>query len=383
MTEKVPFARPMIGEEEIAEVVDTLRSGWLTTGPKTRALEEAFARYVGVPHALGTSACTGALHLALAALGVAPGDEVILPTMTFAATANVVVHCGATPVFVDVHPGTLCLDLDEVAARVTPRTRGVICVHYAGRPCDVGALRRLCDECGLWLVEDAAHAVGAFSRGRAVGSFGDAAGFSFYANKNLTTGEGGMMTTDSEQLLAKARTLRLQGMTRDVFRRSQNDLPSWRYEIVAAGYKYAMTDIEAAIGIHQLAKLPSFQDTRHHLAVRYDAGLAGLPGLSLPAAPAPDMVHAYHLYVVRISRAGRRDRDAVFAGLAARNIEASVHFVPLHLQPYFQEAWGYKQGQFPRAEAAFREILSLPLHAGMHDDDQDRVIEAIEELVAP
>ena len=380
---RIPFARPLIGEEEIEEVVDTLRSGWLTTGPKTKRFEEEFARYIGVPHALGTSSCTAALHLGLASLGIGQGHEVITSTLTFAATANVIVHLGARPVFVDIDPQTLNLDLAAVDAAVTSKTRAVIAVHYGGRMADMPGLLRLCTNRGLHLVEDAAHAVGASLAGRAAGAWGDVAGFSFYANKNLTTGEGGMMTTDSEQLLAKARTLRLQGMTRDVFRRSQNDLPSWRYEIVAAGYKYAMTDIEAAIGIHQLAKLPSFQDTRHHLAVRYDAGLAGLPGLSLPAAPAPDMVHAYHLYVVRISRAGRRDRDAVFAGLAARNIEASVHFVPLHLQPYFQEAWGYKQGQFPRAEAAFREILSLPLHAGMHDDDQDRVIEAIEELVAP
>jgi len=358
----------MIGEEEIAEVVDTLRSGWLTTGPKTRALEEAFARYVGVPHALGTSACTGALHLALAALGVAPGDEVILPTMTFAATANVVVHCGATPVFVDVHPGTLCLDLDEVAARVTPRTRGVICVHYAGRPCDVGALRRLCDECGLWLVEDAAHAVGAFSRGRAVGSFGDAAGFSFYANKNLTTGEGGMLTTSSAELAERARVLRLQGMTRDVFQRA-----SWRYEVVAAGFKYPMSDIAAAIGLHQLRKLDGFQARRSELAARYDAALAGLPGLTLLDPVRPGDVHANHLYVVRVAK-----RDELFDALAARGIECSVHFVPLHMQPYYRDRFG---GQFPRAEAAFAEILSLPLWAGMTDAQQDRVIAALRELL--
>ena len=380
---RIPFARPLIGEEEIEEVVDTLRSGWLTTGPKTKRFEEEFARFIGVPRALGTSSCTAALHLGLAALGIGPGHEVITSTLTFAATANVIVHLGAKPVFVDIDPHTLNLDLAAVDAAVTSKTRAVIAVHYGGRMCDMPGLLRLCTNRGLYLVEDAAHAVGASLAGRAAGAWGDVAGFSFYANKNLTTGEGGMMTTDSEEVLVKARTLRLQGMTRDVFRRSQTSLPSWRYEIVAAGYKYGMTDIAAAIGIHQLAKLPDFQDTRHHLAVRYDAGLAGLPGVSLPAAPAPDMVHAYHLYVVRISRASRRDRDAVFTGLAAREIEASVHFVPLHLQPYFQEAWGYKQGQFPRAEAAFREILSLPLYPGMSDEDQDRVIEAIEELVGP
>jgi dTDP-4-amino-4,6-dideoxygalactose transaminase len=380
---KVPFARPFIGEEEIAEVVDTLRSGWLTAGPKTRRFEEEFARFAGVPHALGTSSCTGALHLGLAALGIGPGDEVITSTLTFAATAHVVVHLGARPVFVDIDGHTLNLDLGAVDAAVTSRTRAVIAVHYGGRMCDMPGLLRLCTNRGLHLVEDAAHAVGASLSGRAAGAWGDVAGFSFYANKNLTTGEGGMLTTDSREVLERARTLRLQGMTRDAFRRSQGSLPSWRYEIVAAGYKYAMSDLQAAIGIHQLARLPALQEARHHLAVRYDAGLAGTPGLSLPAAPTPDMEHAYHLYVVRVARTARRDRDAVFDGLVARDIEPSVHFVPLHLQPYFQDAWGCRPGQFPVAEAAFREILSLPLYPSMTDDEQDRVIEAIEELLAP
>lgn len=379
MTDKIPFARPMLGEEEIAEVVDTLRSGWLTTGPKTRRLEEAFAAEIGVPFALGTNSCTGALHLALAALGVGAGDEVIVPTMTFAATANVVVHCGATPILVDVRPDTLDLDRELAAARIGPRTRAVMAVHYAGRPSDVVALRRLCDDHRLAFVEDAAHAVGARVGGRAVGSFGDAAGFSFYANKNMTTGEGGMLTTSSEGLAARARVLRLQGMTRDVFHRTGAALPSWRYEIVAAGFKYPMSDIQAAIGIHQLAKLAGHQARRRELAARYGAGLAGVPGLATPP-PLPEGVeHAWHLYVVRVSRGARLHRDALFAALAERGIECSVHFVPLHMQPYYRDL---RRQELPAAEAAFEEILSLPLWPGMTDAQQDRVIETIRGLLA-
>jgi dTDP-4-amino-4,6-dideoxygalactose transaminase len=379
MIDKIPFARPMIGEEEIAEVVDTLRSGWLTTGPKTRRLEEAFAAMIGVPHALGTNSCTGALHLALAALGVRPGDEVILPTMTFAATANVVVHMGATPVLVDVHPDTLDLDPALVAAAIGPHTRAVIAVHYAGRPSDVAALRRLCDDHRLFFVEDAAHAVGAAVGGRAVGSFGDVAGFSFYANKNMTTGEGGMLTTASDGLAARARVLRLQGMTRDVFHRSgAGALPSWRYEIVAAGFKYPMSDIQAAIGLHQLAKLPGHQARRRVLAARYDAGLAGIAGLTTPAPVPAGVDHAWHLYVVRVARDARLARDALFAALAERGIECSVHFVPLHMQPFYRDL---RAQSLPVAEAAFEEILSLPFWPGMTDAQQDRVIDAVRGLL--
>jgi dTDP-4-amino-4,6-dideoxygalactose transaminase len=383
VTARVPFARPDLGEEEIAEVVDTLRSGWLTTGPKTRRFEEAFARQLEVPWALGTSSCTGALHLALAALGIGAGDEVILPTMTFAATANVIVHCGARPVFVDVDPVTLTIDPAAVVAATTPRTRALMAVHYAGRMCDMPELLRISTLHGLSLVEDAAHAVGASLAGRAAGAWGDAAGFSFYANKNLTTGEGGMLTTSSEDLYTRARTLRLQGLSRDAYLRSEGSLPPWRYEVVAAGFKYPMSDLEAAIGIHQLARLPVMQTARRRLAARYDQGLAEVPGLTLPALPPAGMVHAHHLYVVRIARDARRDRDALFAALAERGIDCSVHFVPLHLQPYYRDRWGYQPGQFPHAEGAFEEILSLPFFSRLSDEDQDRVIEAIVSLLAP
>jgi dTDP-4-amino-4,6-dideoxygalactose transaminase len=375
---RIPFARPDIGEAEIAEVVDTLRSGWLTTGPKTRRFEEEFAASVGVPYALGTSSCTGAMHIGLAALGLAPGDEVILPTMTFAASAHVIIHCGARPVFVDIDPETLTLDVAAAEAAITPRTRGIVAVHYAGRPCDLPALRRLCDARGLFLVEDCAHAVGASLDGKACGAWGDVAGFSFYANKNLTTGEGGMLTTRDPETLGRARTLRLQGMTRDVFRRGEGTMPSWRYEIVAAGYKYPMSDIMAAIGLHQLARLPAMQAARATLAARYDAALAGLPGLTTPGLAQPGGVHGWHLYVVRVPR-----RDEIFAGLSARGIEPSVHFVPLHMHPYFQETWGTRQGQFPVAEAAFAQVLSLPLFPALSHDDQDRVTDALRELLHP
>jgi dTDP-4-amino-4,6-dideoxygalactose transaminase len=379
MAYRVPFARPDLGEEEIAEVVDTLRSGWLTTGPKTARFEEAFARSLGVAHALGTSSCTGALHLALAALGVGPGDEVITSTLTFAATANVIVHVGARPVFADIDPRTFNLDPADAAARVTERTRAIIAVHYAGRPCDLPALRAAA-AAGRFLVEDCAHAIGASLDGRALGAWADAAGFSFYANKNLTTGEGGMLTTPSAEVHARARTLRLQGMTRDVFQRGGSPLPSWRYEIVAAGYKYPMSDIQAAIGIHQLAKLERHQAARARLAARYDARL---PAALVRPAPLPaGAVHGHHLYVVRVAAGARLDRDALFSALVARGIEPSVHFVPLHLQPYFQQAWGCRAGDFPHAEEAFGELLSLPLFPTMTDEQQDYVVATLEELLA-
>jgi dTDP-4-amino-4,6-dideoxygalactose transaminase len=383
---RIPFARPALGEEEIAEVVDTLRSGWLTTGPKTARFETEFAAAIGVPHALATNSCTGALHLALEALGVGPGDEVITSTFTFAATANVIVHCGARPVFADVDPATLCLDPADVEARMGPRTRAVVAVHYAGQMADVRALRALCDARGLFLVEDAAHALGASLDGGNAGTWGDAAGFSFYANKNLTTGEGGMLTTPRADVLLRARPLRLQGMSRDVYRRSGGDagpeaFPSWRYEIVAAGHKYPMSDVQAALGIHQLRKLDGFQAARRRLAARYRAGLARVPGLSLPPESPPGMVHAYHLFVVRIARDAWLDRDRLFSELTARGIEPSVHFVPLHLQPYFQEAWHTRAGEYPRAEAAFAEVLSLPLFPTLAEADQDRVIEEIAGLM--
>jgi dTDP-4-amino-4,6-dideoxygalactose transaminase len=379
---KIPFARPFLGDEEIAEVADTLRSGWLTTGPKTRRFEEEFARSVGVPHAVGTSGCTGALHIALVGLGVEPGDEVITSTFTFAASGNSIVHSGARPVLVDIDPVTMNLDPAAVEAAITPRTRAVMAVHYAGRPADLGALTALCAARGLLLVEDCAHAIGASVGGRAAGAFGDAGAFSFYANKNLTTGEGGMLTTSRPELAARARVLRLQGITKDAFGRAGAAAPSWRYDVVAAGYKYPMSDINAAIGLHQLRRLPGFQATRARLAARYSERLAGVPGLTPPAPCPAGTVHGWHIYPVRVAQDARRDRDALFGALAARGIECSVHFVPLHMHPYYQEAWGYRAGQFPRAEAAFAEELSLPLYVTMTDAEQDQVIEAIREELA-
>jgi dTDP-4-amino-4,6-dideoxygalactose transaminase len=378
---KVPFSRPHIGEEEIAEVVDTLRSGWLTTGPKTLRFEEDFKRYIDVPFALGTNSCTGALHLALAGLEVGKGDEVITSTMTFAATANVIVHCGATPVFADIDARTMNLDPDEVEKRITPRTKAVVAVHYSGRPCDMDRLRAICTAHRLALVEDAAHAVGARYKGRQAGSLGDAAGFSFYANKNLTTGEGGMLTTTSESVFERARMLRLQGMSRDVFRRTGAAGQTWRYEIAAAGFKYAMSDVQAAIGLHQLRRFSASQEARARIAERYTAELADVPGLGLPAPVEPAMTHAWHLYVVRVRAEARLNRDALFAALGEQGIECSVHFVPLHLQPYFQETWGARAGQFPQAEAAFEEVLSLPLFPALSDSDQTRVISTLRQAL--
>jgi dTDP-4-amino-4,6-dideoxygalactose transaminase len=376
---RIPFSRPSVGEEEIAEVVQTMRSGWLTTGPKTQKFEEEFRQMVGVPHALGTNSCTGALHLALLGLGIKPGDEVITSTMTFAATGNVIVHCGARPVLADVDPETLNLDPQDVAARITPRTKALIAVHYAGRPCNMDALTKLCRQHGLALIEDAAHAVGGSYQGQAVGGLGDAAGFSFYANKNLTTGEGGMLTTRSPEVFERARLLRLQGMTRDVFRRENPgaSAQTWRYEITAPGFKYAMADIQAAIGIHQLRRFPSMQKRRQEIADRYSAELRGLTGLGLPPPVAAGSVHAWHLYVVRVGAGARMGRDQLFTHLAEQGIDCSVHFMPLHLQPFYQESLGTRPGQFPRAESAFEQVLSLPLFPSLSEADQTRVISAL------
>jgi dTDP-4-amino-4,6-dideoxygalactose transaminase len=380
--ERIPFAKPSIGEEEIAEVVDTLRSGWLTTGPKTQRFERAFADYVGVPNALGTSSCTGALQIALGALGIGPDDEVLTSTMTFAATANVIVHSGAKPVLCDVDDDTLNISVNDIEKKLTPKSRAVIAVHYAGRPCDVTALKRICDARSLLLIEDCAHAVGASVEGRACGAWGDAGAFSFYANKNMTTGEGGMLTTRRDDVAATARVLRLQGMTRDVFRRGDSSLPSWRYDIVAAGYKHPMSDIQAAIGLHQLARFDSTQAARRRVVDGYFEKLHGIKGLRLPERVKADTVHAWHLYVARVTSEARLTRDELFAKLLERRIECSVHFVPLHLHPYYRDVWHYEHGQLPVAEKAFDEIISLPLYPTMTEDDQARVAGTIRELLS-
>lgn len=374
---RVAFAPPFIGEEEIAEVVATLRSGWLAAGPRVAAFEERFRALCGSPFVVATSSCTGALHIALSLLEV-DGGEVVLPTMTFAATALAAVHSGARPVLADIEEDTLNIDPADAAARMTPRTRAIMAVHYAGLPCAIDDLLAIARGAGIPLVEDAAHAIGCYSRGRHAGSMGDAGAFSFYANKNFTTIEGGMFTTARKDLAERARTLRLQGINRDAWRREGG--ASWRYDIVEAGFKYPMNDVQAAVGLHQMTRLAGWQDRRAAIAARYRQSLAGMAGVR-PLADAPsDSRHGNHLFVVRVApeTAGR---DAVAARLRERGIETSVHFVPLHMHPYFQREWGYREGDFPRAERAFAEILSLPQHPGMSDEDVDQVTETLSQVL--
>lgn len=379
----LPFARPDISEAEITAVTQALRSGWVTTGPKTRDFEQAFTDYLGGNglQSIAVNSATAGLHLALEALGIGPGDEVIAPTLTFTATVEVVRYLGADPVLVDVDPVTLNIDPDAIRAAITPRTKAIMPVHYAGLACRMDEILAIAHEHGLKVVEDAAHALPTTWKGQLVGQLqSDVTVFSFYANKTITTGEGGMAVTRHPALAERMRVMRLHGMSRDAFDRFSAKTPAWYYEIVAPGFKYNMTDIAAAMGVEQLARLPQFVQRRQHLAARYQAQLADLP-LVLPAdAPAGD-AHAWHLYVVRLAPGARAGRDEIIQALSDRGIGTSVHYVPLHRQPYWRDRYQLTPARFAHAEAAYQCMLSLPLFTAMHDTDQDRVIGALHELL--
>lgn len=380
----LPFALPELGEEEIAEVVDTLRSGWVTTGPKVQRFEAAFAAFLGEPglHCVAVNSATAGLHLALEALGIGPGDEVITTTHTFTATAEVVRYLGADVKLVDIDPATLNISPALVEAAITPRTKAIVPVHYAGLAADMPALLALARRHGLKVVEDAAHALPTTSEGRLVGTLdSDAAVFSFYANKTITTGEGGMLVTRDAALAARARTMRLHGMNRDAFDRYTAKVPSWYYEVVAPGFKYNLTDIAAALGLHQLKRLPGFQQHREMLAARYDQALAGLP-LLLPPRPPAGQTHAWHLYVVRLLPQARAGRDAVIESLFAAGIGCSVHYIPLHLHPYWRERYALQPAQFPHSQQAYEQMISLPLYTRMGPAEVDRVAAALRAVLA-
>ena len=382
--EFLPFALPDTGDEEIAEVTAAIRSGWVTTGPRTKRFEEEFARFLGDPslHCMAVNSATAGLHLALEAIGIGPGDEVITTTHTFTATAEVVRYLGADVVLVDVDPVTLCIDVRQVEAAITPRTKAVIPVHYAGLAADMQALLALARKHDLKIVEDAAHALPTTCQGRLVGTLeSEATVFSFYANKTMTTGEGGMVVTRRAQIAERIKTMRLHGINRDAFDRFRSTTPAWYYEVVAPGFKYNLTDIAAAMGLAQLAKLPRFLDRRQQLAARYREGLAGLP-LVLPAdAPRGD-VHAWHLYVIRLTPSARVARDELIQALSDHGIGTSVHYIPLHRQPYWRDRYGLTPEMFPCSEAAYQSMLSIPLFTAMSDWDQDKVINALHEILA-
>ena len=371
----VPFAPPAIGRDEIDEVVATLESGWLSTGPRVNAFEQAFARYVGAPYAVAVNSCTAALHLALIAAKVGPGDEVITTPLTFCATANVVVHTGATPRFADIDPLTWNLSPEAASAAVTPNTRAIIPVHFAGRPANMRAMRTLGQTRQLTVIEDAAHAVETVAAGEKVGTTADFSCFSFYATKNLTTGEGGMLTTASESGANEARIASLHGMSRDAWKRYATG-GSPHYDVVMPGYKYNMMDLQAAIGLRQLARLHDRLRRREAIWRIYDDGLADLP-LILPAPVAAGDVHARHLYTVLVSDNAGLTRDDLIERLRAKGIATSVHFRALHLHSYYAERFGFVRGMFPVAERVSDRVLSLPLSGAMSNDAAWAVVRAI------
>jgi dTDP-4-amino-4,6-dideoxygalactose transaminase len=375
----LPFALPEIGDDEINEVVDTLKSGWVTTGPKAKRFEDDFTAFLGDPtlHSMAVNSATAGLHLALEALGIGPGDEVITTTHTFTATAEVVRYLGADVVLVDIDPATLCIAPAAVEAAITSRTKAIVPVHYAGLAADMPALLAIAKTHGLKVVEDAAHALPTTCGGALIGTLpSDVTVFSFYANKTITTGEGGMVVTRDPELAKRIKVMRLHGMSKDAFDRFTAKVPSWYYEIVAPGFKYNLTDIAAAMGIHQLKRLKGFQARREELAAQFDAAFEGLPVITPPRALPGDQ-HAWHLYVLRLADGASIGRDALIEQLFAAGIGCSVHYIPLHLQPYWRDRYGLRPEQFPHSQRAYERMLSLPLYTRMTDADVTRVVTAV------
>jgi len=370
------FGAPLIGEAEIAEVVDSLRSGWLGTGPKVARFEELFRAHTGAEHAIAVSSCTAALHLSLIATGVGAGAEVITTAMTFVATANAIVHAGAVPVLTDCDRRTGLIDPERIEAAITPRTRAIVPVHLYGRPCDMDAIMDIARRHDLMVIEDAAHAVGAQHRGRRIGMIGHMTAFSFYVTKNMTTGEGGMVTTASPALAESIKRHALHGLSHDAWRRF-TDAGYRHYTAAVAGFKYNMTDIQAALGLHQLARVEPGLKRRTEIWQRYDEAFAELP-VELPPPAEPETVHARHLYTlaVDLARSGL-SRDALLDRLHHLNIGTGVHFIGAHLQPYYAQRFGHRPEDFPNATWISERTLSLPLSAGLGDEDVDDVTGAV------
>jgi dTDP-4-amino-4,6-dideoxygalactose transaminase len=374
------FGSPTIGEEEIAEVVACLRSGWVGTGPRVGRFETMLAEYVGAPYARCLSSCTAALILGLKVLGVGAGDEVLVPAMTFVASANAVEHAGATPVLVDSVPGTWLMDLDAAEAAITERTRAIMPVHLAGRPIDMDRLMALAERHDLRIIEDAAHAIGAEWRGRRIGAFGNVTAFSFYVTKNISTVEGGALLTDSAEVAEQVERLALHGLSVGAWQRF-SDSGFKHYEVVEPGYKYNMTDVQASLGVHQLPRLDAWIDRRAELWDRYDDLLSGLP-LSTPVPAEPDTRHARHLYQVLIEPEAPLRRDALLDALNARRIGTGVHYRGVHLHPYYRDRYGLVPEAFPVATSVSERTLSLPLSPQITEADQDDVVGALWELLA-
>ncbi|MGQ9499253.1 MAG: aminotransferase class I/II-fold pyridoxal phosphate-dependent enzyme [Dissulfurimicrobium sp.] len=377
----LPFSRPTIGEDEINEVVDSLRSGWLATGPKVIRLEEAFMELTGAKAAIAVNSATSGLHLMLKTLDLGPGDEVITTPITWPSTVNNIEICGARPVFADVDRDTLQIDPYDVERSITPRTRAVIAVHFAGAPCDMDALSGICKRRGLYLIEDAAHAVGTRYKGRIIGSDSDAAVFSFHVIKNMTTGEGGMIVCNDEERAARIRRLRFHGISRDAWRRySKGGSP--QYEVEEPGFKYNMMDIQAAIGIHQLKKLDEFNEKRAVLASNYKKLLSDVPQIRPLGSVPYKHRHSWHLFVVRLEiEALSIDRDRFIQALQEENIGTGLHFPAVHLQKYYRERYGFRKGVFPNAEWNSERLFSLPLYPLLEEKDQVDVVSAIKRVI--
>ncbi len=384
----LPFALPEIGQEEIDEVVDSLKSGWITTGPKAKQFEEDFASYIGVKHSVAVNSATAGLHLALEAIGIGPGDKVITTPYTFTASAEVIRYLGADPVFIDIDQKTFNIDPQKVEeyllsleARGQSLPKAIIPVHFGGQSCEMDELCRLARKFSLKIVEDAAHALPTEYKDRMIGTIGDITVYSFYVTKTIATGEGGMVVTDNAEWAQRIRTMRLHGISRDVFDRYQSDKPSWYYEVVAPGFKYNMPDIAAAIGIHQLRKVEQFRLRREAIALKYNEYFVDLP-LKVPYVARPEDKHAWHLYVIQLELERLSiSRDRFIELMNKEGIGTSVHFIPLHIHPYWRDHYGFEPDDFPVAYDVYQRAVSLPIYPKMTDKDVTRVILAVRTLL--
>ncbi|MEO6710294.1 MAG: DegT/DnrJ/EryC1/StrS family aminotransferase [Planctomycetota bacterium] len=375
------FGRPTIEEPEIAEVVDSLRNCWLGTGPKVARLERDFAAYKGAPQAVAMNSCTAALHLSILAAGLEPGDEVITTPLTFCATVNAILHAGATPVLADIDRRTQNLDPNAVERAITPRTRAILPVHFAGRPCDMDSLCELAARKDLVMIEDCAHAIETEYKGKKAGRFGDFGCFSFYATKNITTGEGGMVLTRDEEQAARLKVLALHGMSKDAWKRF-SDEGYKHYQVVELGFKYNMMDLQAAIGIHQLPRIERWLERRREIWQMYERAFAGMP-VERPAPQEPNTRHALHLYTLLIDEARTKiSRDAFLSAMTAQGIGVGVHYLSIPEHPYYQREFGWKPEHFPHAMEVGRRTVSLPISAGLSDEDVADVITAVKRVLA-
>lgn len=380
-SEFLPYNRACLGPEEEQEVLDTLRSGWLTTGPKTRRFEAEMATFTGAGHCVALNSCTAALHIAMVAAGIGEGDEILTPAMTFPSAINEMVHERITPVFVDVEPDTLNLDVSLVEERITPRTRAIMPVHFAGHPVEQDRLREIADRHGLLVIGDAAHATESTFRGRHVSRFEDMTAYSFYATKNLTTGEGGMLGIEDDRLAERARLLSLHGMSRDAWKRySSEGYQHW--DIVTPGYKYNLTDLASSLGLHQLRKLPGFLLERERQTARYDAAFADLKDLVQVLVRRPHVRSACHLYVIQVRTENlRATRDQVMHEIQAENVGIGIHFRAVHLHPFYRERFGFAPGMLPHTEKASEQVISIPLYPGLKEEDQEYVIQVVRQVL--